>query len=123
MKTGLSLTKRFVPKFKGNQDLPVAEQLIATLSMPSVQDLFAILDRLSAAGFKSGEASGVSVSQAGKIAVEAGAYIPKYVKLEGNEDFSLDDIIKYPPYFPLAVDLLFALVDFAQPTEADVKNS
>jgi hypothetical protein len=53
------------------------------------------------------------------IATEAGEYLPKYVKLEGAEDFSIDDVIKYPPYFALAVELLFALVSFAQPNEAD----
>jgi hypothetical protein len=123
MKAGFSLTKRFVPSFNGNKDLPTEQQLIAVLAMPEVQDVFAILERLSAAGFKAGEASSVSMSQATQIAKEAGQFIPKYVKLDNAEDFSVGDVIKYPPYFPLATELLFALVDFAQPNEADVKNS
>lgn len=122
MKAGFSLTKRYVPKFKGNSELPGGEQMIAVLSMPEVQDLFSILDRLSAAGFKKGTNQDLSMSQATQIATEAGQYIPKYIKLENAEDFSVTDVIKFPPYFGLATELLFALVEFAQPNETDEKN-
>lgn len=123
MKAGFSLTKRFVPTFLGNDKSDAAAQLVAVMKMPVVEDVFAILDRLSDAGFKKGESDQLGLAQATKIAAEAGQYIPKYIVLENAEDFTVDDVIKYPPYFPLATELLFALVNFAQPTEADVKNS
>jgi hypothetical protein len=124
MKAGFSLTKRFVPTFNGNASLNAADQLVAVLSMPVVEDIFAILERLSAAGVaKEDEPANISLARATNIAKEAGIYIPKYVKFENAEDFTVDDVIKYPPYFPLATELLFALVNFAQPNETDVKNS
>jgi hypothetical protein len=123
MRAGFSFTKKFVPTFKGNDVLPEAEQLVAELSMPNTQDLFAVLDSLNRAGFKSGEASSLNIEQITQLAAEAGHYVPKYVKLTGAEDFSIEDVIKYPPFFNLATELLFALVKFAQPTEDDVKNS
>ncbi len=123
MKSGFSLKKRYVPDWNKNKELPVAEQLIATLSMPEVQDVFAILDRLQAAGFKGGSDKSVTMPQATQIAAEAGQYIPKYITLEGADDFNVADVVKYPPYFPLATELLFALVEFAQPNETDTKNS
>lgn len=122
MKSGFSLTKRYVPNWKGNDKLDAAQQLVAVLSMPNVNDLFSILDRLSAAGFTSGSDSKLSMEQATKIAKEAGQYVPVYVKLENAEDFSVSDVITFPPYFTLATELLFALVQFAQPSEDDQKN-
>ena len=123
MKAGFSLTKRYAPQFAGNKQLAAEQQLIATLKMPEVNDLFAILDRLQDAGFKQGNEGDLSLAQATQIAKEAGQYLPKYVTLENAEDFTIKDVISFPPYFGLAVELLFALVNFAQPTETDQKNS
>lgn len=124
MKSGFSLTSRFVPEWNGNRELPEKDQLVAVLSMPTVQDVFAILDRFAANGVTGQVDTSVSLGMKRNtaIATEAGEYLPKYVKLEGAEDFSIDDATKYPPYFALAVELLFALVSFAQPKEADEKN-
>lgn len=123
MKAGFSLTKRFVPKWNGNADLDAAEQMVAVLKMPTVQDVFAIMDRLSAHGLVGKQDSDlVPLAKATQLAAEAGKYLPVYIELQNAEDFSIEDVTKYPPYFPLAVELLFALIAFAQPTEADVKN-
>lgn len=123
MKSGFSLTKNFVPKWKGNDALNPADQFVAKLSMPTVQDVFSILDRLAANGI-SGKTDSASVGfeRAQAIAAEAGSYLPKYVELVNAEDFSITDVISFPPYFDLAVELLFALIAFAQPGEADEKN-
>lgn len=121
MKAGFSLTSRYVPDWNKNKSLPEKDQLVATLSMPTVQDVFSILDRFSANGVTGAVDTSVSLGMKRNtaIAAEAGEYLPKYVKLEGNEDFSVEDLVKYPPYFALAVELLFALVSYAQPNEAD----
>ncbi len=123
MKANVSLTKRYVPKWNGNDTANAADQLVAVLKMPVVADVFTILERLAALGFKAGEAEKVSLDQAARIAKEAGEFVPKYITLDNAEDFGVDDVITYLPYFALATELLFALVEFAQPTEADVKNS
>jgi hypothetical protein len=123
MKANISLTKRFVPKWRENDKADVNEQLVATFQMPELGDVFDILDRLSALGVKNTDAANVSLDQSRIIAREAGHYIPKYVTLAGNDDFSVNDVISYLPFFGLAVELLFALVEYAQPTEADTKNS
>lgn len=123
MKAGFSLKEKYVPKWKGNDKARADEQLVAELSMPTVADLFDILERLQANGVQ-GEADStqVGMKRAGSIAREAGKYLPTYVKLINAEDFSIEDVITYPPYFDLAVELLFALVQYAQPNEADEKN-
>lgn len=120
----VSLTKKFVPTFKDNDKAEVNDQLVATMSMPTVEDVFAIADRLSASGVGEGKTDSTSLTMARNtmIAKECGQYVPKYITLSGNEGFTVEDVVKYPPYFALAVELLFALVAFAQPNEADVKN-
>lgn len=124
MKANFSLTQTFVPSFNGNKDLPESAQLTATLKMPTVQDVFAILDAIQSSGVsQKADSDKLTMKQAAAIAKEAGSYIPKYVELKGNEDFSIDEVIQYPPFFALAAELLFALVQFAQPNETDVKNS
>lgn len=122
MKANFSLTERFVPSFMDNATLLVNEQLIAVITMPDVQDVFAILDRLQAAGLKGEKDAKVTMEQATKIAAEAGQYVPKYVALENAEDFKIEDVVKYAPFFPLAAELLLEIVRFGQPSEDDAKN-
>lgn len=129
MKAGFSLTKRFVPTWADNDKLNGADQCVAVLSMPTTADVFDILERLRSSGVdgkvddQEQKALGNDIVRARTLLIEAGKYIPQYVKLENAEDFSIEDVVKYPPYYPLAVELLFALVKFSQPTEADTKNS
>jgi hypothetical protein len=120
MKSGFSLKKKFVPVWKGNDKLNAADQFVAELSMPTVQDVFSILERLQANGVTGKtDSATVGFERATAIAAEAGSYLPKYVALTNAEDFSIADVIQYPPYFDLAIELLFALIAFSQPNEAD----
>lgn len=118
MKSGFSLSKSFTPTWNGNDktDAP----LTVTLKMPTVEDLFDILDKLN-----TNDVNGVvdptklGIKRNTQIAKEAGSLLPTYVTLNNAEDFTIEDAVKYPPYFPLVVELLFALISFAQPNEAD----
>lgn len=123
MKAGFSLAKDFVPKWRDNDKANAADQLVVRLSMPSIQDVFTMLDVLNGLGVNGGDAKSVSLQSSITIAKEAGSYLPQYVKLLNADDFTIEDVIKFPPYFGLAVELLFALLDFAQPSEDETKNS
>jgi hypothetical protein len=122
MKSGFSLTKRFVPTWNGNIDANAADQLVAVFNMPTIKDLFDIIDVLQTNGLTDSDIKG-KLEQNAKVANEAGTYLPKYVQLQNAEDFTIEDVVKYPPYFALAVELLFALIAYAQPGEGDAKNS
>jgi hypothetical protein len=123
VKTNFSLKQLYTPEWNGNKTLPEKDQLVAVMSMPDVQDTFEIIERLQANGVTAQDSATVGFARARAIAAQAGEYIPKYMVLEGAENFSVEDVIKYPPYFNLAVELLFELVRFAQPSEDDTKNS
>lgn len=118
MKSGFSLVKSFTPTWNGNDKS--ASPLTVTLKMPTVEDLFDILDKLNTNGVN-GEVdpTKLGIKRNTQIAKEAGSLLPTYVVLDNAEDFTIEDAVKYPPYFPLVVELLFALIQFAQPSEAD----
>jgi hypothetical protein len=121
MKSGFSLTQKFIPEWNDNKK--ASEPLVATLKMPTVQDLFTILERFQANGVDGkADSADVGLKRATSLALQAGEYLPKYVTLDNAEDFNINDVISFPPYFVLATELLFALVKFAQPDEADEKN-
>ena len=128
MKANFSLEQRYVPKWKDNDKLAPDQQLVAKLKMPTVQDVFSILERFAANGVSgkidtdAPDALALGMKRSTAIASEVGTYLPKYVELVNAEDFKIEDVIQYPPFFDLAVELLFALVSFAQPNEADEKN-
>lgn len=118
MKSGFSLTKSYTPKWNGNDQS--AAPLTVKLNMPNVEELFDILDKLATNGVEgSVDPTKLGLKRNTQIAREAGTYLTKYVTLDNAEDFSIEDVVTYPPYFPLAVELLFALIEFAQPSEAD----
>lgn len=122
MKAGFSLVKKFVPKWNGNRD--ASEPLTVTMKMPEVGDVFSMLDVLKTQQVTTdADASSVGIERSRIIAKECGVYLPRYIELDNAEDFKIEDVVKYPPYFPLAIELLFELLAYAQPNEAEVKNS
>lgn len=123
MKAGFSLEQRYVPTWNGNAELNAADQMVAVLKMPTVQDLFTVIDTLSRNGVGATEDSAkLGMARNTAIANEAGTYVTKYVTLQNAEDFTLEQVVTYPPYFGLAVELLFAIIKFAQPNEDEEKN-
>lgn len=121
-----SLKKKYVPTFAENDKADVNDQLVVTMSMPTVQDVFSIAERMQKHGVSTEVTTDnktLSMDRNISIAQECGEFLPKYIELSsGAEGFAIQDVISYPPYFPLAVELLFALLAFAQPNEADAKN-
>jgi hypothetical protein len=94
MKAGFSLTKRFVPKWRDNDKADAADQLVAVFSMPTISDIFTILDALfNRPGAK--DSTKLQLGQANKIVKQAGNFLPQYVKLENAEDFTIEDVVKF----------------------------
>ncbi len=122
MKIAFSKSVEYTPEFHKNKELPITEQLIATCGVIEINEYFHILDVLQNVGFKEGDQNSLTLAQMALLSKEAGAYLLKYVKLTGNDGFSLEDVVKYPKFFPLTTELLFKLVEIASPSDQDVKN-
>jgi hypothetical protein len=123
MKSGFSKSVLFVPKYNGNEALPEADKLKAICKPMSNGDVFLLADTLSGFGVKKTEEKDkLDSTQVQSLIGSCGEFVPRYVELQGNEDFTIQDVVTYMHYFDLAVELLFKLVEISQPTKADVKN-
>jgi hypothetical protein len=123
MKIEFSRSREYVPEFNGNKELPEEEQLKATISVMRLSDLLDLGDTFKEADFEEGDMKNMTLDQMKVLVKGAGQYVPKYVKLSGNDGFALDDVVQFPQFLSLAAELLFTLLSYSQPTTADVKNS
>ena len=123
MKIAFSRERAFTPDFNGNKSLDEADQLSATVKVMTLNDILDLGDAFKQAGFEKGDMKEMSLAQMQVLVRSAGKYVPKYVSLKGNDGFTLEDVVTYPQFLSLATELLFTLLNFSAPTEADVKNS
>ncbi|MEE8606709.1 MAG: hypothetical protein V3S55_03815 [Nitrospiraceae bacterium] len=127
MKVQFSLTREFVPTWNDNRDLPAEEQIKATLKTLESMDLLELSDAFERQGVKGEVDTDTMKPEDIKILLsETGRLLPKYVTITGLDGddgpVSLDSIVTYPDFMPLAIELLMELANISQPTEADLKN-
>lgn len=123
MKVAFSKEKKYVPDFNGNKELPEAEQLVAYIKPLKSGEVIDLTDVLKEAGFEKGDSKQMSSHQMKTVVQQAGHYLPTYVRLEGNDGFTIQDVADYTPFLALATELLFVLMNFSSPNQDDVKNS
>ena len=127
MKVQFSLKTVYTPKWNGNEELPKKQRVTADLQALESMDLLTLADALERAGFskEDGEVE-VGHEQAKTLLEAVGDLLPKYaviVNLEGEDGpLGVDEVVKYPLFQELAMELLMALAGISQPTEDDVKN-
>ena len=119
MKSGFSKEITYVPDALGNRELPEAEQVKAKLQLMTVGDVLEAVEALSAHANEDGK---VDLSQQKAFVSEGKKYLLKYVTIVGAEDFTLEDVVSYGRFMPLAVDIFQELLKVSQPSEQDVKN-
>jgi hypothetical protein len=113
----------FTPEWNDNKKLPEADQLHLTLSPLDVGEALHLMATLQDGGFDSGEVKTLKVEQSKALIESCGKYIPAHVtEVRGNEDFDMEDVVKYLAFMTLAAEILFKLIEISQPTEQDVKN-
>lgn len=116
MKSGFSKSVTYVPTFHNNKDLPEGERLSVTLIPLTLGDLLSLTE----AGQKAPDATDVEST---RIILESCSHLlPKYATIHGAEDFTMEDVVTYLPFLPLAAELLGELQRISAPNETDVKN-
>ena len=113
----------YLPEFEGDRDLPPEDQITAKLQPMELGELLDLREAFTNAGFEQGSVEQMTSKQMRAVLSQAGFFIPKYAKLEGNANFTLDDIVRYAPFFGLAIELLFQLLSISSPNQDDEKNS
>lgn len=130
MQIDFSLDHPYTPEWRGNDKLPEAEQMSATLTILNVDDLMFLMDAFSEAGIEGEvETADLSGEQLKPIIKSNGHLLPKYVKIHnlrkssGGEELTVADIVTYPYFLALAAEILMRLAEVSSPDQDDVGNS
>lgn len=125
MKVKFSRAVTYTPTWEGNDGLPAVEQFSVILKPMNMNDLFQTLDALG--GIDESGRVKVNMQNLKPMLTELQHLLPKYVeKIAGLEDdngvVTIEDIITYPRYVELAIELLMKLAEISNPSESATKN-
>jgi hypothetical protein len=114
---------RFTPDWNGNSKLPEADQVWVLLQPLKIDDLLSLMDSLG--GLKSD--SQITTSEMMRVVVQCKDILPKYVELNNLEDadgkVTIQSLIEYPAYLPLAMEILMKCASISIPSEVAEGNS
>lgn len=127
MKVQFSLAREYTPEWNGNRELPEDEQVKATLKTLESMDLLELADALERQGVDGEvDSTKMTAKDIKALLTETGRLLPKYVEVTGIEGddgpITMHQIIAYPDFMELAVELLMQLANISQPTEDDLGN-
>lgn len=130
MKTDFSKDHDYTPEWNGNKELPEDEQVKCVLSVLDMDALMALLDAFTEVGIE-GEVDTDSIDAAKikPVLEQFGDLLPKHVTELSNlfgkkgDALTIEDVVKYPVFLNLALELLMKLTEVSSPTDEDVGNS
>jgi len=128
MQISFSRQETYVPEWKGNKDLPEAEQFTVDLTLLTVEDLLFLLDAFSEAGIEGQVEVDLGLKELKPIVKTNGHLLPKYVIInnlrnEAGVEITINDVVEFPYFLSLAAELLMKLADASNPSDDDTKNS
>ena len=123
MRIDWSKEVEFIPPWNGNENLPETAQLKAKLHLLDVYEWVAVKEAIKEqAGDQPEGIFTPSFEQEKFLINQVGKYVEKHTKLTGNDNYTIEDVVKYPQFTTLAVLILFELIRVSAPKEQDVKN-
>lgn len=127
MKVKFSLVTEYIPEWNENRELPEAEQCKASLKTLESMDLLELADALERQGVDGEvDSTKMTATDIKSLLSETGRLLPKYVSIEGIEGddgpITIEQVVTYPDFMQLAVELLMELANISQPTEEDLGN-
>lgn len=128
MKVSFSLVTTYIPEWNGNSELPEDEQITVALKTLESMDMLELADALERQSID-GEVDSTKMSAKDIKALlkETGRLLPNYATVKGLEGLdglqvSIEQVVTYPDFMELAVELLMELANISQPDEDDIKN-
>lgn len=127
MKVTFSLKSVYIPKWNGNKELPKKQRLTVDMQALESLDLLTLADALERAGFSKDDGEvDIAADQAKALLEAVGDLLPKYTVFNGLEGddgpLGVEEVVKFPLFQDLALEVLMALAGISSPTEDDVKN-
>lgn len=126
MKFSFSKEVEYVPEWNGNDKLPAKEQIKCKLTVLNMASLMSLVDAFTAAGI-TGEAQTQDTAAMKPVLDQMGPLLPKHVQItglydEGGKAISMEEIVEYPVFLNLCVELLMKLSEISSPSDEDTKN-
>lgn len=129
MKIDFSLVVPYTPEWNGNKNLPAGEQVTCSLSVLDMSALISLLDAFTSVGLNGVvDTDNVSGAKIKPVLENFGELLPKHVTElknlfdQGGRLVTVDDIVKYPRFLNLALELLMQLSVISSPQDEDVGN-
>lgn len=130
MRIAFSKSVKYVPEWNGNHEAPQDERYTATLQPTDLATLIDMMDTFQAMGVDTSgkvETDKIDASTVKAILNQFGATLPKFVELTGLVDaddkpITVEDVVRYGPFMPLAMELLGKLAEISSPQQDDEKN-
>ena len=127
MQINFSKTVKYVPTWRGNQDLPEDQQFSCELTVLNMAELMSLLDSFTAIGLEGQvDTDTVENNKIKPVIDEFGTLLPSHVQMAGlntqHGAVSVEDIVTYPIYLNLALELLMKLSEISSPSDDDVGN-
>jgi len=133
MKVSFSKSVEYTPTFAGNDKLPAKQQMKAQVSPCELGDLFSIIEVFQSLGLEDPaggdiDTSKLSSSQMKGLPEMCAKVLPSTCKIsnltdgDGN-DLTVEDVVKYPFFLPLAMELVGMVAHISSPSDEDEGNS
>lgn len=128
MKVTFSKTVPYTPTWRGNTELPEEEQVKCVLQVLELNELLSLVDSFNQAGLEGEvDTDSVDLGTMKPIVTEFAHLLPARAEIKGvfdsaGEAVSVEDIVKYPVFLNLALEILMKLAEISSPNEDDVKN-
>lgn len=127
MQFNFSKTANFYPAFNGNKALPAEEQIVCTLKPLPLTELLNLIDAIKSQGLDGKIDTEANVERLKPIIKSYGHLLPQYVKIErlkaqDGAEITVQDVVDYAHFVPLASEILFQLITISSLQEADTKN-
>ena len=126
---GFSKKIKFVPEFNKNREQPAADQFnveIQPVEMGTLLTMMDAFERMGVAGEVDTEKLGTDTIKT--MLEQFGTLLPEHCKIVGLKDaddneITTDDVVRFGPLMPLAMELLLQLSQISSPSEDAEKNS
>ena len=129
MKFEFTPASKFIPEWNGNRDLPEEEQITMIISVLEMGDLLDLMDLIESDSSEDQvDSDNLKPSTVKSIVEKAQQLLPKYItEFQGLDvdsgPISLEDLVQYPQFMSLVVEITFELINISTPNEDDRKNS